>query len=162
MAMDCDTGNGGKEGSRPSYSVVGAVTVLHIKKKGCSVRKSSLRPCCLCVPHARTYPQAFERQVDSLSRQLSQGEADAEELVRHREALLEELRAAQQVEGVCVWGGASGACSVRAGQAGGGRWPGLVWVAGQVRANRPCPFPASLLLTFPSAMPHPHPSPALP
>ncbi|GFR41794.1 hypothetical protein Agub_g2559, partial [Astrephomene gubernaculifera] len=41
--------------------------------------------------------QAFERQVDSLSRQLSQTEADAEELVRQREALLEEIRAAQQV-----------------------------------------------------------------
>ncbi len=41
--------------------------------------------------------QAFERQVDSLSRQLSQGEADGEDLVRQREALLEEIRAAQQV-----------------------------------------------------------------
>ncbi len=41
--------------------------------------------------------QAFERQVDSLSRQLSQAEADGEELVRQREALLEEIRAAQQV-----------------------------------------------------------------
>lgn len=35
--------------------------------------------------------------MDSLSRQLSQAEADGEELVRQREALLEEIRAAQQV-----------------------------------------------------------------
>ncbi|GIL57051.1 hypothetical protein Vafri_12185 [Volvox africanus] len=41
--------------------------------------------------------QAFERQVDNLSRQLSQAEADGEELARQREALLEEMRAAQQV-----------------------------------------------------------------
>ena len=52
--------------------------------------------------------QAFERQVDSLSRQLSQAEGDAEEAGRQREVLLEELRAAQQVCAcvhvrVCVW-----------------------------------------------------------
>lgn len=51
-------------------------------------------------PRSRRWPlQAFERQVDSLSRQLSQAEADGEELVRQREGLLEEIRAAQQVGG---------------------------------------------------------------
>ncbi|EFJ50664.1 basal body protein [Volvox carteri f. nagariensis] len=41
--------------------------------------------------------QAYERQIDNLSRQLSQVEAEGEELARQREAILEELRAAQQV-----------------------------------------------------------------
>lgn len=41
--------------------------------------------------------QAFERQVDNLSRQLAKAEAESEELVREREVMLEELRAAQQV-----------------------------------------------------------------
>eukprot|EP00798_Chlamydomonas_sp_ICE-L_P020112 gene20112-26838_t len=41
--------------------------------------------------------QAFERQVDSLSRQLAKAENDSEEMVREREVLLEEIRSAQQV-----------------------------------------------------------------
>ncbi len=51
-----------------------------------------------CLPH----PQAFERQVDALSRQLAQAEQGSEDAAREREVLLEELRAAQQVGG---WGG---------------------------------------------------------
>lgn len=47
--------------------------------------------------HLHAPPQAFERQVDALSRQLAKGEADVEEATREREVLLEELRAAQQV-----------------------------------------------------------------
>jgi hypothetical protein len=46
---------------------------------------------------APAHTQAFERQVDSLSRQLAKGEGDAEEVARERDVLREELRAAQQV-----------------------------------------------------------------
>ena len=61
-------------------------------------------PECPCVENPRLPPalpplQAFERQVDALSRQLVKAETDAEEMVREREVLLEEMRAAQQVRG---------------------------------------------------------------
>lgn len=46
--------------------------------------------------------QAFERQVDALSRQLAASESAAEERGREREIMLEELRAAQQVGGTRV------------------------------------------------------------
>jgi len=45
--------------------------------------------------------QAFERQVDALSRQLAHNESEAEELNRGHEVLVEELRVAMQVC-VCV------------------------------------------------------------
>jgi uncharacterized protein YhaN len=41
--------------------------------------------------------QAFERQIDALSRQLAKAEADMEELMRERETMLEEMRVSQQV-----------------------------------------------------------------
>ena len=41
--------------------------------------------------------QAFERQVDALSRQLAHNESEAEELNRGHEVLVEELRVAMQV-----------------------------------------------------------------
>ncbi|GAX72996.1 hypothetical protein CEUSTIGMA_g448.t1 [Chlamydomonas eustigma] len=41
--------------------------------------------------------QAFERQIDALSRQLAKAEADMEDLIRERESMLEEMRASQQV-----------------------------------------------------------------
>ncbi len=37
--------------------------------------------------------------MDALSRQLAKAEGDAEEMVREREVVLEEMRAAQQVSG---------------------------------------------------------------
>lgn len=53
----------------------------------------SRRAALCCAPSS----QAFERQVDALSRQLSKAESDAEDVARQRETILEELRASQQV-----------------------------------------------------------------
>ena len=46
--------------------------------------------------------QAYERQVDVLSRQASQGQTETEDLDRERHSLLDRLRAAEQVRAVSI------------------------------------------------------------
>jgi len=53
------------------------------------------------VQSIHTHSQAFERQVDALSRQLAHNESEADEMQRGHEALVEELRVATQVR-LCV------------------------------------------------------------
>ena len=54
-------------------------------------------PVIITIPASSSLPQAFERQVDHLSRQLSRAESDMDDLHKERDTLLEELRAGQQV-----------------------------------------------------------------